>query len=76
MFLDDGLGGSSSKEIASADAKDVYNDLGRLGFLLSVSKCNWEPTLIQTWLGHIFNMTENRFYVTEAMLLMLNSYLR
>ena len=66
MFLKDGLGGAASNELASADAKDVYKDLTQLGFLLSDSKCKWEPSLVQTWLGHIFNMTENRLYITET----------
>lgn len=65
MFLDDGLGGNSSKESATVDAKAVKEDLGRLGFVLSGNKCAWEPSLTQTWLGHVFNMSENRLYVTE-----------
>ena len=35
MFLDDGLGGNSSKESATVDAKAVKEDLGQLGFVLS-----------------------------------------
>ena len=42
---------------------------------MSDSKYNWEPALIQTWLGHIFNMTENRLYVTEAMVAKLKESL-
>ena len=60
------MGGAAPKKLASADAKDVYNDLSQLGFLLSDSKCKWEPSLVQTWLGHIFTITENRLYVTET----------
>lgn len=66
MFLDDGLGGNSPIETASADSKAVKGDLGKLGFGLSNNKCNWKPALTQTWLGHVFNMTENRLYVTET----------
>ena len=61
MFLDDGLGGNSSKESATVDAKAVKEDLGQLGFVLSENKCFWEPPLTQTWLGHVFNMSENLF---------------
>lgn len=68
MFLDDGLGGNSSKESATVDAKAVKEDLGQLGFVLSENKCVWEPSLTQTWLGHVFNMSENRLYVTETRL--------
>ena len=66
MFLDDGLGGNSCKESASTDAIAVRADLAKLGFLLSVDKCVWNPSLIQTWLGYILNMSENRLYVTDT----------
>ena len=68
MFLDDGLGGNSSKQSATVDAKAVKEDLDRLGFVLSENKCVWEPSLTQTWLGHVFNMSETRLYVTETRL--------
>ena len=38
------------------DAIAVRVDLAKLGFLLSVDKCVWDPSLIQTWLDHILNM--------------------
>ena len=60
MFLDDGLGGNSCKGSASTDATAVRADLTKLGSLLSVDKCVWDPSLIQTWLDHVLNMSENR----------------
>lgn len=60
MFLDGGLSGNFPLESASVDAKDVQEDLCKLGFVLSDSKCSWEPEQIQTWLGDIFSMAENR----------------
>ena len=66
MFLDDGFGGNSSLESASADAHAVETCLCALGFTLSSSKCNWQPALVQTWLGYVFNMSENRLYVTQS----------
>ena len=48
------------------DAIAVRGDLARLGVLLSIDKCVWEPSLIKTWLGYVLNMSENRLYVTEA----------
>ena len=66
MFLDDGLGGNSSFESASVDAKTVETGLCSLGFVLSSSKCNWQPALVQTWLGHVFNMLKNQLFVTES----------
>ena len=68
MFKDDGLGGNSSKESATVDAKAVKEDLGQLGFFLSENKCFWEPSLTQAWLGHVFNMSENCLYATETRL--------
>lgn len=75
MFLDDGLGGNFPLESASVDAKEVEEDLCKLGFVLSDSKCSWEPEQIQTWLGHIFNMAENRLYVTESRIAKLRASL-
>ena len=75
MFLDDGLGGNSSKEAATTDANAVKRDLGQLRFILSEGKCVWEPSLTQTWLGHVFNMSENRLYVIEARLTKLQESL-
>ena len=56
MFLDYGLGGNSSLESASTDARVVDTGLCKLGFVLNVRKCNWQPALVQTWLGHVLNM--------------------
>ena len=43
-------------------------DLAKLGFVLNTNKSVWEPPLIQTWLGNVFNMSENRLYATETRL--------
>ena len=68
MFLDYGVGGSSLLQCATLVLQAVKTDLIRLGFLLSESKCFWEPRQIQTWLGHLFNMSKNQLFVTEARL--------
>jgi len=49
MFLDDGLGSSSSKQSFTVDAKAVKEDVDQLGFVLSENKCIWEPSNTQTW---------------------------
>ena len=64
MFLDDGLGGKSSCQSTKVDAIAVKIDLCALGFVLSSSNCNWHPSLIQTWLGYVLNIFENKLYVT------------
>lgn len=66
MFLDDRLGGNFSLESALVDAKSVENSLSKLGFILNSSKCNWQPALVQTWLGHVFNMSTNQLYITQS----------
>ena len=52
--------------VAPADAIAVRANLANLGFLLSANKCVWEPFLIQTWLCHVFNMSESRLYITDT----------
>ena len=66
MFLDDGLGGGSSIQSAILVSQAIKRDLIQFGFLLSDSKCFWNPMQIQTWLGHIFNMPINQLFVTET----------
>ena len=67
MFLDDGLGGVRIQS-AILVSQAVKRDLIPFGFLLRDSKCFWDPMQIQTWLGHIFNMSINQLFVTEARL--------
>ena len=67
MFLDDGLGGGSSIQSAIL-VSQVVRDLIQFGFLLSDSKCLWNPMQKQTWLGHIFNMSINQLFVTKTRL--------
>ena len=66
MFLDDGLGGNSSFESKKVDAGTVETSLCALGFVLSSTKCHWQPALIQTWLGYVLNIFENKLYVTQS----------
>lgn len=75
MFLDDGIGGNQSLESARTDATFIRDHLVRLGFVLSDIKCKWEPSLTQTWLGHVFDMSLNRLYVTDSRVHMLKESL-
>ena len=65
MYLDDGLGGSPDLQEASRQSSSIKQDLVSAGFLLSDSKCKWEPTKHETWLGHVIDMDRNLFMVTE-----------
>ena len=75
MFLDDGLGGNSSFESTKVDAGTVETSLCALGFVLSSTKCHWQPALIQTWLGYVLNMFENKLYVTQSRIMNLKESL-
>ena len=66
MFLDDGLAGNSSLESTLTDANVVETGLCKVGFVLSVSKCNWQPALVQTWLGHVFNSLRSGVYSSRS----------
>lgn len=69
MFLNDGLGGSSSLQSATFISQPVRrSDLLQFGILLSENKCFWEPMQTQIWLGLIFNVSLNQLFVTETLL--------
>jgi len=55
MLLDDELNGNSCKESAPTDAMAVGADLVKLGFLLNVVMCAWDPSLIQTCSSRVIN---------------------
>ena len=44
MFLDDGIGGSSTEAQACALSELVQISLKQFGFLIAEDKCNWKPT--------------------------------
>ena len=75
MFLEDGLGSKSSSESTKVDAKALEIDLCALAFVLSSTNCNWHPSLIQTWLGYVLNMFENKLHVTQLRIIKLKESL-
>jgi hypothetical protein len=62
MFLDDGLGGSSSLQCATLVSQVVRRELLQVGFILSDRKCFWEPMQTQTWLEHIFEISKQGLF--------------
>ena len=64
-FLDDGLGGSHTYEQALLSSKFVEQSLVEFGFLLSIEKCQWQPSLQITWLGYFICMKTGKFCITS-----------
>ena len=65
MYLDDGLGGSSTFHQAALVSQMVRYDLENLGFLISHEKCVWLPSLSVVWLGLVFNSDKGTIHITE-----------
>ena len=51
VYLDDGIAAIAGEQAACAASCKVQEDLNRAGFVVNVSKCNWEPRQKCTWLG-------------------------
>lgn len=51
MYLEDGIGGGSSLREAERISSEIPIDLEKLGFLVAIEKCHWEPTQKLEWLG-------------------------
>ena len=55
MFLDDGWGTNSTKQLCSADAEFVRSSLEQAGFVINYDKSIWEPVQRLEWLGLFWN---------------------
>ena len=55
LYLDDALVLANSYTLAKKDGQSVVQLLERLGFMLSLEKCQLEPTQEYTYLGLVFN---------------------
>ena len=51
VYLDDGLGASSTFDAATKQSLSVRADLVASGFVPNCDKCQWSPTQQLTWLG-------------------------
>ena len=65
LFLDDGLSGANSFELALGTSNFIESDIQNFGFLLAKEKCNWLPCLYAVWLGYEWYMTEGILKVTD-----------
>jgi hypothetical protein len=65
LFLDDGLGGASSLEMARENSIFAKKDLISFGFLLAEGKCQWEPIQQTIWVGYFWNTCEGVLKVTQ-----------
>lgn len=68
VFLDDGIGGAQGKERAVEMSAFIRQDLLAFGFLLADEKCSWDPALVVTWLGHVWDMLSGKVSVTPERL--------
>ena len=65
MYLDDGFGGGSNLQEAELVSEVVQSDLKRLGFLIAVEKCHWQPTQEVVWLGLVWNTKLDKVKVSD-----------
>ena len=64
-FLDDGIAGGNSYDVAQSTSHSVRTQLERLGFLFSHEKCTWDPCIELKWLGYIWNMEMGKLFVCQ-----------
>lgn len=67
-----GPAGYNNTKIASLQ---VHADLFRLGFLANKSKCIWEPTQVNSWLGSVINTATFRIGATNERITSLQDLL-
>ena len=65
MFLDDGIGGHADREKAVSLSNHVHRTLINLGFLISESKCVWEPKQSAIWLGHFWDTVLSMIHIPD-----------
>lgn len=66
MYLEDGIGGGSSLREAERISSEIPIDLEKLGFLVAIEKCHWEPTQKLEWLGLSQNIQEIKVRVSKC----------
>ena len=65
MFLDDGWGTNSNRQMCSADACFVRNSLEEAGFVINYDKSIWEPVQKLEWLGLFWDSEQFSLYIPE-----------
>ena len=65
IFLDDGLGGSTSKMNAKINSLTIHADLLKFGFVVNEEKSIWKPVQIISWLGTVLDTNQGFICVTE-----------
>ena len=74
-YLDDGVGGHSSRQEAKLISQTVRNDIDQSGFVWHPEKSCWDPTKCDEVLGFIVNLAEGYFRVPERRITKLNALL-
>jgi len=75
-FLDDGLGISSTKDIAFEDSKFVQNSLIASGFVVNEAKSLWCPVKQLTWLGIEVDTKNSFFTIPRVKILSTLSFIK
>jgi hypothetical protein len=65
MYIDDGLGASSSYTSAKITSLHVHADLLKFGFLPNEQKCHWDPLQSVSYLGTIINTGDSSISATD-----------
>ena len=64
IYIDDGISGHRTKQLACIAGHRQKSDLTRAGFIFS-EKCNWEPHQIGVWLGLIIDTIRFEFRIAQ-----------
>ena len=65
LFIDDGIGATSSYDSCKMRSDFVYNTLAQTGFVVNIKKSVWNPTQEITWLGITMNLKHGSMKVAE-----------
>ena len=67
IYIDDGISGHRTKQLACIAGYRKKSDLTRVGFIFC-EKCNWEPHQIGVWLGLITDTIRFEFRIPQEKL--------
>lgn len=64
MYLDDGICGCSSYDVALVTSNFIKQSLESFGFIIAHEKCTWDPSRVATWLGILWDFTTGKIHIT------------
>ena len=66
LYLDDGLALCPDEKSATETALLLRRDLESAGLTVAETKCEWNPSRVIEWLGHVIDLDRKIVRVTEA----------